>query len=90
MSTYRRTPFIIPQLVKYLNEQTNKSSEKYLRNPKNQLINIKELSSDNSNFGIIGSDLVLRKKELPSIYHFLPFIVCISFLAGYNFRKLTN
>ena len=45
MSTYRRTPFIIPQLVKYLNEQTNKSSEKYLRNPKNQLINIKELSS---------------------------------------------
>ena len=70
--------------------QFQNESIKYLRKPKNQLINIKELSSDNSNFGIIGSDLVLQKKEPPSIYHFLPFIVCISFLAGYNFRKLTN
>ena len=90
MFTYHRNPFINPQMTKYLNEQTNKSLEKYLRKPKNQLITIKELSSANSNFGIIGSDLVLQKKEPPSIYHFLPFIVCISFLAGYNFRKLTN
>ena len=90
MFVYHRKPFIIPQMSKYLNDYTNKSLEKYLRKSQNQLINIKELSPNNSNFGIRVSDLVLQKKDPPSIYFFLPIVVCISFLAGYNFSKLTN
>lgn len=86
MFAYDRKQFINPQMSKYLNEQTNKSLEKYLRKPKNKLINIEDLSS---NFGI-SSDLILQKKDPPSIYFFLPIVACISFLAGYNFRKLTN
>ena len=40
MFAYDRKQFINPQMSKYLNEQTNKSLEKYLRKPKNKLINI--------------------------------------------------
>lgn len=87
MFAINRKQFINPEISKYIIEQTNMSIQKYLRNPENKLSNIK---ADNSYNQIRVSDLVSQKNPFPYFYNFLPFVAIISFLAGYNFHKLTN
>ena len=90
MFNFNCKSFNNPKMSKYIKEQTNKSIEKYLRKPTRELITIEGLPCKNSYNGVRVSDLVSYKQDPPVFWIFLPFIVWASFLAGYNFHKLTN
>jgi hypothetical protein len=75
MFNFNTNKMINPEMAKYIREQTNKSLEKYL---------VKNTPSKLS--PTFSSDLVIYQ---PSCCIFLPFIICFSFLAGYQFKKLT-
>ena len=78
MFAFSRKSFINPEMSKYIKQQTNKSIEKYLRKPKNEI----------SYYDVNDSDLDIAKEYPPIFLLLLPFVVCPFVLAGYYFHKL--
>ncbi len=70
---------ISPEMLRYINESTNKSLDKYTNKNKTTILSCKPFHFENTQ---------RCKGTLSNFIVLFPFISFVSFLAGYNFHKL--